>query len=293
MQNTPLVTIICLCYNHEKFVIESLNSVLNQSYPNIELLIADDFSADNSVKIIENWLLENPEILFKANKVNLGNTKTFNSLFKQSKGEFIIDLAADDVLETDCIAKQIKAFQENPTVGIVYGNAELISENNSHLGFYFPVNGAKKVISKPASGDIYMAMLSQSSKICSVSSMIKRKVLEELGGYDENLAYEDLDIWIRASRNHKFHFIDEILVKRREISTSLGSQFFVKNNPRTKRLNFSTYLIIKKAIVLNKTRQENKALMKRMHYEMIKAFQTNDFILFIKYVPLELKLRFS
>lgn len=145
MKYEPLVSIICLCYNHEKFVIESLNSVLNQSYSNIELLIADDCSSDGSVKNIEKWLQEHPQIQFIANKVNLGNTKTFNSLFKQSKGEFIIDLATDDVLDVDCVAKQIKAFQENTTVGIVYGNVELISENNSHLGFYFPVNGAKKL----------------------------------------------------------------------------------------------------------------------------------------------------
>ena len=293
MQNTPLVTVICLCYNHEKFVIESLNSVLNQSHQNIELLIADDCSTDNSVKIIENWLVNHPEILFKVNKVNIGNTKTFNSLFKQSKGEFIIDLAADDVLETDCIAKQIKAFQKNPTVGIVYGNVELISENSSHLDFYFPVNGAKKVISKPASGDIYLDMLSQSSKICSVSSMIKREVLEELGGYDETLGFEDLDIWIRTSRKYPFYFIDDILVKRRELTTSLSTKFFIKNNAKTRKLNYSSYLILKKAMVLNETRQENKALMKRMHHEMMKAYNTNDFLLFLKYIPLELKLRFS
>ena len=66
MQNTPLVSVICLCYNHEKFVVESLNSVLNQSYSNIELLIADDCSTDNSVLVIEDWLKNHPNIIFKA-----------------------------------------------------------------------------------------------------------------------------------------------------------------------------------------------------------------------------------
>lgn len=293
MQNTPLVTVICLCYNHEKFVIESLNSVLNQSYPNIELLIADDCSTDNSVKVIENWLLEHPDIQFKANKINLGNTKTFNSLFKLSKGELIIDLAADDVLEKDCVLKQVQAFRENKDVAIVYGNMELISENNMHLGYYYPVDSSQKTIIKPASGDIYLAMLSQSSKICSVTSMTKRSILEELGGYDETLGFEDLDIWIRTSRKYPFYFIDEILVKRRELTTSLSTNFFIKNNAKTRKLNYSSYLILKKAMVLNETRQENKALMKRMHYEMMKAYNTNDFLLFLKYIPLELKLRFS
>ena len=293
MQNTPLVSVLCLCYNHEKFVVESLNSVLNQSYSNIELLIADDCSADNSVLVIEDWLKNHPNIIFKANKVNLGNTKTFNALFKQSKGSFIIDLAADDVLEPNCVALQIAAFQENKDVAIVYGNMALISEDNSHLGYYYPVDENKKVITKPASGDIYLAMLSQSSKICSVTAMTKREILEELGGYDENLGFEDLDIWIRTSRVYPFYFIDAILVKRRELPTSLSTRFFIKNNANTRKLNYSSFIIIKKAMALNKTKQENKALMKRMHFEMTKAYQTNDYLLFLRYIPLELKLRFS
>jgi glycosyltransferase involved in cell wall biosynthesis len=291
MQNLPLVSIICLCYNHEQFVVEALNSVLNQSYANIELLIADDCSKDNSVSVIEDWLIKNPTIFFKANKIN---TKTFNALFKQSKGNFIIDLAADDILEPDCVAKQIAAFQEcKENVAIVYGNMELISEDKSHLGYYYPVDRNNKAIIKPASGDIYLAMLNQSSKICSVTSMIKREILEELDGYDENLGFEDLDIWIRTSRRYPFYYIDEILVKRRELSTSLSTRFFIKNNAKTRKLNYSSFKIIKKAMALNITRKENKALMKRMHYEMMKAYQTNDYLLFLKYIPLELRLRFS
>jgi hypothetical protein len=175
----------------------------------------------------------------------------------------------------------------------VYGNAALISENNSHLGYYFPVNEVKKVVTKPASGDIYLDMLSQKSKICSVSSMLKRDVLEFLGGYDEKLAYEDLDLWIRASRKYEFYFIDEILVKRREVFSSLGSQFFVKNNARTRKINFSSYLVLKKAKVLNKTKKEHKALLKRLHYEMMKAWQTNDYKLLVRLAFLELKIRIA
>lgn len=294
MPNIPLVSVICLCYNHEKFVIESLNSVLNQTYPNIELLIADDYSTDDSVTTIKTWLENHPKIPYIFNTTNKGNTKTFNSIYKKSKGDYIIDLAADDVLEPDCISKQMNAFLENnhTNIGIVYGNVELISENGSHLGYYYPVDSNKKVLTTPFTGNIYMPLLNQQHKMCSVSSIVKREVFEKLGGYDENLAYEDLDLWIRASRIYDVLFIDEILVKRRELASSLGSQFFVKNSKRTRKLNYTTYLIIKKAMALNITRQENKALMRRMHYEMMKAYTTYDFILFLKYVPLELKLRF-
>lgn len=294
MQNLPLVSVICLCYNHEKFVVESLNSVFNQSYKNIELIIADDFSDDASKRTIENWIKDYPYVIFIANESNLGNTKTFNNALQFAKGDYIIDLATDDVLLPNCIEKQVNTFlnSEQTKLGIVYGNAAIISENNKHLRYYYEVDAEKKALIKPASGDIYMAMLNQSSMICSVSSMVKRDVLEELKGYDENLAYEDLDLWIRTSRNYNFEFIDAILVQKREVENSLGNQFYKKFNRRTREINHSSFLVIKKAITLNKTKNENKALLKRLHYEMTKAYKTFDIWLFIKYIPLEIKLRF-
>lgn len=294
MQNLPLVSVICLCYNHENFVVASLNSVLNQSYTNIELIIADDSSNDSSKKTITNWLKNHPNVSFVSNETNLGNTKTFNKALQLAKGDYIIDLAADDILLPHCIEKQINTFLNSglKNLGIVYGNAELIDANNTYIRYYYEVDAEKKTIKKPASGDIYMTMLSQSSMICSVSSMVKREVLESLNGYDENLAYEDLDLWIRASRNYNFVFIDAVLIQKRELENSMGNHFFKKLNTRTKKINRSSYLVIKKAIALNKTREENKALLKRLHFEMMKAYKTFDIILFLKYIPLELKLRF-
>ncbi|TPG41656.1 glycosyltransferase family 2 protein [Flavobacterium pectinovorum] len=294
MQNSPLVSIICLCYNHEKFVVEALNSVVNQSYQNIELIIANDCSSDASKKVIKNWLENHTEIRFISNKSNLGNTKTFNKALQFAKGEYVIDLAADDILLGDCVEKQVNAFlnPKQKNTAIVYGNAEIISEDNLHLRYYYKVDNEKKAVTKPASGDIYLAMLNQSSMICSVSSMIKRDVLEQLYGYDENLAYEDLDLWIRTSRNYNFEFIDAVLVQKRELANSLGNQFYRKFNSQTKKINYSSYLVIKKAIALNKTKNENKALLKRLHFEMAKAYKTFDIWLFLKYIPLEIKLRF-
>jgi len=106
MQNSPLVSIICLSYNHAQFVEEALNSVLVQTYKNIELLIADDCSPDDSKSVIENWLKNHPKVVFVANTTNLGNTKTFNKMLALSKGEYVMDLAADDVLLPNCITNQ-------------------------------------------------------------------------------------------------------------------------------------------------------------------------------------------
>lgn len=292
MQNNPLVTIICLCYNHEAYVVESLNSVINQSYPSIELIIVDDCSFDNSKNVISNWLEKNPKVQFIANETNQGNTKSFNKALKLAKGEYVIDLAADDILLTDSVALQVNAFQNShyQNLGVVYGNVELIWENGMFDSYYFPVNDQKKVIEKRITGDIYLSVLSGGNSICSVSAMMKKTILDHLQGYDETLAYEDLDFWIRTSRQYEFDFIDEILVQKRILTDSLGTQFFKKNNQRARKINRSTYLILKKGIMLNQTRTEDLAIQKRVHYEIVNSLKVHDFSLFFKFIGLRFLL---
>ena len=291
MQDKSLVTIICLCYNHEKFVLQSLESAFYQDYPLVEIIIVDDFSTDNSKKIIKKWLIDHPEIQFISNAENLGNTKSFNKALKLAKGDYIIDLACDDVLISNCVSLQTKAFNDSrfKKLGIVYGNAELIHENGEFDSYFFPVNDSKKTIKKRKTGDIYLNVISGGNSICSISSMVKKSVFDDLKGYDENLAYEDLDFWIRASRIYEFDFIDEILIKKRILTTSLGSHFYLKNDSKSKKINYSTYLIIKKAILLNKSKTEHKAILKRIHFEMVLAYKTANYNLLFKYILLKIK----
>ncbi|MEG2102908.1 MAG: glycosyltransferase family 2 protein, partial [Flavobacterium sp.] len=74
-------------------------------------------------------------------------------------------------------------------------------------------------------------------------------------------------------------------------STSQGTHFFLKNDERSRKINHSTYLIIQKAIALNRTKEEHKAILKRMHYEMILVFKTSNFKLLFRYILLEIKQR--
>ncbi|AOW09572.1 glycosyltransferase [Flavobacterium gilvum] len=293
MQDNSLVTVICLCYNHEKFVTESLLSVINQDYPFVELIIVDDCSTDNSKTIISDWLKKNPKVQFIANETNLGNTKSFNKALKFAKGEFIIDLAADDILLPNCISLQLKKFKESryKKLGIVYGNAELITEEGAFDSCFFPLDENKKTIENRPTGDIYLSVLSGGNSICSVSAMIKKTVFDHLGGFDENLGYEDLDFWIRTCRLYEVDFIDEILIQKRITTNSLGTHFYIKKDPKARKINYSTYLIIKKAIALNQSKTEHKAILKRIHFEMILAYKNADFKLMFRYFLLEIKQR--
>ena len=287
MQNFPLVSVICLSYNHEAYVVEALNSVINQTYPNIELLIADDCSKDNSAIVINEWLKEHPNVQFLSNNTNLGSNKTFNQLAKIAKGEYIIDLAADDVLLSNCIEKQIATFQNSKykNLGIVYGNLIEIDEDGAFLKNYYTED------EHPESGDIYKMVIGRTTKICSVSSMVKKSVFDQLGYYDETLAYEDLDLWIRASRVFEFEYTPEFLVKKRILTTSLSAFFTQKKNSRTKRLHESTLKILYKAFELNQSREEHKALLGRIRFEFYKFLKSRDVVLLAKLLILELKTR--
>lgn len=295
MQDNPLVTIICLCYNHEKFVLESLKSVMNQSYPCIELIIVDDCSTDNSKTVITTWLEKNPNIPFITNQSNLGNTTSFNKALKIAQGDYVIDLAADDILLPNCVHLQVEKFKNSSykNLGIVYGNLELITENGVFESYYFPVNNQKKTIEKRATGNILLSVLSGGNSICSVSSMVKKTAFDHLQGYDETLAYEDLDFWIRASRLYEFDYIDVPLVQKRTIPNSLGTDFFKKTNLRSQNINHSTHLILKKAIALNRTRAEDLAVQKRVHYEIMHCLKNQNYGLMFQNIQLRIELFYS
>lgn len=227
MQENIQVTVICSCFNHEKFVIESLESVKNQTFKNIQLIVIDDCSLDQSVIVIENYCKKNSEILFLKNNINLGITKSFNLALKYATGNFILDLAADDVLLPNCIEVQLIKFKSTSykNIGLVYANVENINEKGKFVSNYFNVNQYKKVLEVRPTGKIYSEIIKPGNSFCSVSALTKKEVYLFLNGYDEDLAYEDFDFWVRLSQHFEIDFIDEVLVKKRFTSNSLGKQF--------------------------------------------------------------------
>jgi len=292
-ENNPLVSVICLCYNHEPFVIETLESVLNQTYTNFELIIVDDCSRDSSVEKINHWLQKNPKCKFIQNQKNLGNTKSFNIAAQHANGAYLIDLAADDLLLPNCIEKQVTTFETSvlKNLGLVYGNVQNINEHNEILNEYFPVNKDNKVITKRPTGAIFSNVIDSGNTICSVSAMFSKEAFFHLNGFDEDLAYEDLDFWVRLSRVYEIDFIDEILVQKRRVCNSLGSQFHDKNY--SKRINTSTFIILKKAYDLCDTENEYRKLLKRIHYEIRLNYKNHDFGLVFQSLLLKLKTEFK
>lgn len=273
MSASPLVSVVCLCYNHAPFLRQALDSVLAQSYPNIEVVVVDDCSTDNSVAIIEEYLRKHPQINFISTGHNRGNTAAFNLGWRASRGEYIIDFATDDVLLQQRVAQQVAVFQELPsTYGVVYSDAEYISEAGAHLKYHYRRKPNGQLKDDAPSGDVFAALLGKYI-ICPPTMMVRRQVFEVLGGYDEALAYEDFDFWVRSARKYHYYYLDAVTTQRRVHSQSLSGGWYKPGN----KLLASTVLVCQKAARLVKTEAEREALAARLRYEARHAYLTGNF----------------
>ncbi|MGI8599016.1 MAG: glycosyltransferase [Chitinophagaceae bacterium] len=278
----PLVSIICLCYNQSKYVKEALLSVLNQTYRNIELIVVDDASIDGSVNEILKLVKNHPEIQFFALQNNNGNCKAFNFALDKAKGEYIIDLAADDVLLPERVALGVAAFQNNDSkYGVNFSDAEYIDGDSKFIRNHYEREKDGNLKSKVPVDDVYKEMLSRYF-ICPPTFMARKEVFNQLGGYDESLTYEDFDFFVRSSRRFKFCYTDKVLVQKRVLPTSLSTKQYLPGSPQL----LSTYYICEKAYILNKTKEEHLALKKRIRFELKQALISKNYSVAKKFLEL-------
>lgn len=276
----PLVSVICLCFNHQNYVGEAINSVLSQSYNPTELIVVDDASTDKSRLIIKKLAkIHGFQTIF--NDTNLGNCTSFNLGLKISKGNYVIDLAADDQLLPERIQIGVGSLeQKGSEYGVHFCDVKLIDENSQSKGTHFKRNERGELSEIIPEGDIYKVLLERYF-LSAPTMLMRKKVLDELGGYDENLSYEDFDFWIRSSRTYKYAFTDQVLMKKRILGNSLSSIQYKRKN----RHSLSTAIVCQKALKLNHTKEESQALLKRVNYELKWALITENWesaALFIK-----------
>ncbi|MDH5602674.1 MAG: glycosyltransferase [Cyclobacteriaceae bacterium] len=261
--NQPLVTVICLCYNHEAYVREAVESVLTQSYPSIEIIVVDDASEDGSVATIQNLVEQHPEITFLALPKNLGNCAAFNRGLALAHGLYIADLAADDQFMPDRIEKQVALFQTLPNdYGIVFTDALITDEKGVKLWGHEEYLLRHNIMKSIPQGDIFSEVI-QHYFISSPTLLMKKALLDQLGGYDESLTYEDFDIIVRFARHWKFARIAEQLTKVRKLSTGMSAVMHGPGDPKV----LSTFLICKKIDNMIKAPSEQLALINRLKYE--------------------------
>ena len=268
----PIVSIICICYNHSRFIREAVNSVLTQDYPNVQLIIADDHSTDHSVEVIHSIIDKHPDIIFIENKQNMDNCRTFNNAFHRSEGEFIIDFAADDILMPQRVRTGVEALQtKGPGYGVHYSDAVIFNEDSDIMGIHSRMTKTVRNLKTMPEGDVFKTILERYF-ICPPTLMARREVFERLGGYDESFDYEDFDFMVRASRIFYFCYSPDLLVKRRIVKGSKSDRQYKNNRP----YYLSTLRVCEKALQMVASKGEKNALNKRMRYECRQVIRVGE-----------------
>ncbi|MEG0031914.1 glycosyltransferase family 2 protein [Acinetobacter sp.] len=218
MENTelPLVTVMIPCYNHEKFIKESIQSVIDQTYSRLELIVIDDGSKDNSIQIIEEMRLaceqrfEHFQFIFRENR---GLSRTLNQGLSLARGEYFSIVASDDIMLSEKTAIQVDVFKKDPLITAVFGAHQYI-DDESH------VVSVKKASYREFS---FQEIFYHQHDIPASSQMIKLNHLRDIGGYNENTKVEDWDLWLRLTgAGAKLVYIPDVIVGYRMHDSNLS-----------------------------------------------------------------------
>jgi glycosyltransferase involved in cell wall biosynthesis len=193
----PLVSVVMPVYNAEKYLAESIQSVLAQTYGNIEIVCVDDCSSDGSVAALETLAQGYDNVKVHALKANQGPSHARNFAIERARGEFILPLDADDLIDPGYCKLAMDVFREDPAVAVVYSRCKRFRDGE-YWEWELPEYSRERMLA---------------GNCVHVSAFYRKADWARIGGYDERLhALEDYDFWLHFTENgQKFHRIDRHL----------------------------------------------------------------------------------
>jgi glycosyltransferase involved in cell wall biosynthesis len=225
MPEKPLVTITAICHNHAPYVIETLESIRNQTYKNIELIIINNLK-DNCRQIIEDWITTNGiKCRFIQNEQPLTISQNFNLALSFTNGKYFQTISCDDILMTSKIEKQVNFFEAlDNNYAVVYGDELRINEYGDRIGeeTLFQERLRKYNLATLAKGNL-ISFFSEVAFLSAPSLLYKTEILRKMNGFDEDFFIEDWPLFLKLSKHgYYFDYIDEVVVKYRILSSSLS-----------------------------------------------------------------------
>lgn len=191
--NFPLVSIIIPSYNQARFLEFTIQSILEQDYPNLEILLVDGGSTDGSVDIIRRYA---DRFAWWVSEKDKGHADALNKGFARAKGEIIAWLNSDDTYYPGAISDAVRILQENPDVGLVYADADLTDENG-------------KIIGRFASRQTdYKKLLRGSVHIPQATTFFRADLYRQVGALSLSLFFAfDYDLWVRLSKVSRLLYV--------------------------------------------------------------------------------------
>jgi len=218
----PLVSVIIPAYNAEIFIAKTLESVLSQTYQNIEVLVVDDGSWDQTAEIVKSFAQKDSRLSL-LQQSNAGVAAARNLAIEKSRGEYIAPIDADDIWYPQNLEKQVECFiKSEPSVGVVYSWSLDINEKDLLTGGFY---------NSTIEGEVYKALVYKYFIGNASSSLIRRICFEKVGGYNCKMkaqnaqGCEDWELHLRIADRYQFKVVPEFLVGYRQITSSMSCNF--------------------------------------------------------------------
>ena len=267
----PLVSVIILCYNQGDIISRAIESVANQTYRNVQLVIVDDCSKDNSRQVITEWKNKYPgKIKTFFQQSNVGHPANMNTGYKLCDGELITFCDGDDWYFPEKVEREVEFLKTHPNVDVVHSNYDYYTIDGKFIKHW---TTAEKLIPK---GDIFLSLFSLAYpyKAHLRYELTSKKIIEETGYYDENIPiWVDWDFRLRLASKYKFGFCNYI--GSAYTSNPDGLTNVLKQEIILKNLQI---VIEKNKSVLEKyPRQTSMKVLKAIHLPVEKISLTVDF----------------
>lgn len=227
----PLVTVVITTFNCEKYVEETIQSALGQDYPNLEIILVDDGSSDNTLAIAERFL---PVIQIVRQTNSGGPSKPRNTGLGMAKGDFIFFLDGDDLLEPERTKRQVEALECHPDAAICVGDYRNFKDGVVGNGHFSSCPQLSKMFKESATGDTLVFSKGDAANLLlnenftiTVSVMYRTELVRERHGFSEQLrACEDYHLNYRIAANHRVVAIYEPVFRRRIHDANVSSSTF-------------------------------------------------------------------
>lgn len=207
----PLVSVLMIAYNSERYLKEAIDSLLSQTYPNMEIIVVNDGSTDSTVSIIEDY--RDPRIKFHDNGKNLGIVKSRNKAIELASGKYLATLDSDDISLPDRIRRQVEFLENNPEYGMC-GT------------YYYTINKQGDIITEirfPNNDTDVRTHFIAGNCFCHSSVMIRTGVIDDLFFSEAFQLAEDFELWHRVGEHSRLTNIPEFLTRYRVHDTNISS----------------------------------------------------------------------
>lgn len=264
--SSPFVSVVVLNYNGQEYITNCVDSILNNTYPHFEVIVVDNASVDDSLRISQAHFGSNPRVKIIASPTNLGFSGGNNIGFEHSKGQYIVFVNNDTTVPPDWLTPLVEAMENNPTIGVAQSMIYSIDGKKIQTAGWLYSNGLikKQMLFEGKSSDTTFEPIFEVSFVCGASMIIRRDILERMGAFDPKMPffYDDTLLSFKT-----------LLAGKRVVTVSASKIFHVGSATHVWKSRFTTYHLLK----------ANMALLFDVYFnkiELAKAIMFNGLYIF-------------